>query len=183
MRGLPNAISIFRLVLVPVSLGCLYRGDHIAAFLAFLVAGVSDAADGYIARRWNLETALGRLLDPLADKVLLVGMMIALGWLGLLPVWLVALVVARDVAIVLGVVATWVLRRPIPAAPSRISKANTFAQMALCGLVLLDLVTGWRMGTIEAAFVAAVCVLTVLSAALYARVWLAHLARQPLAAR
>lgn len=175
LRVVPNLISIARLALVPLTLYWLLTGAERAALTAFVVAGVSDAVDGYVARRWRLETPLGKLLDPLADKALLAGTTMALGWLGSLPIWLVLLIVSRDVLIILGVAITWLLGRPIPAAPSGVSKANTVAQLVLCSAVLLELAVDWSAPLVIDVLVPLVVLLTVLSAATYAWRWTVHM--------
>jgi len=107
-----------------------------AAFWVFVAAGVSDALDGYIAKTFNQNTDLGAILDPLADKVLLDGVYIALALSGHLPIWLAALVVGRDVSIVLGVI---LIRRRDPVfrvRPLKTGKLNTFTQIILAAMAL-----------------------------------------------
>jgi cardiolipin synthase len=107
------------------------------AFLVFVGAGVSDAIDGWIARAWNARSALGALLDPIADKALLVSVYVTLAAINVLPDWLAILVVFRDLLIVGGVILLWVLGVPARIRPLMVSKANTFAQIALAALALL----------------------------------------------
>ena len=113
--------------------------QYVIAFCLFVAAGVSDAVDGYVAKRYATTTVLGGFLDPAADKAMLVGAYVALGVNGLLPVWLVALVVLRDMAIVTG----WLLlnnfgtRRQL--SPLWSSKVNTAVQFVLAGVVLGDM--------------------------------------------
>src|SRR5260370_4856839 len=106
MRGLglnlPNVISLGRLLLVPLAISLILDGRYYAAFWIFVIAGVSDAVDGFIAKRFDRRTRLGALLDPLADKVLLVSVYVTLGVSGQLWTWLVVLVVFRDIMIVGG---------------------------------------------------------------------------------
>ncbi len=176
LATVPNVISVLRLALVPVTLFALLNGAYAAALLAFAVAGVSDALDGYLARRLGQETAFGRLIDPAADKLLLVGTTLVLGWLGLLPAWLVALVVGRDVVIVLAVAVIWASGRPMAVAPSRISKANTFAQLLLCGTALVHLATDIHAPLLHIVLIGSVAMLTSASAILYAGALRRHLA-------
>lgn len=115
----------------------LIVADHVwAAFWVFVAAGVSDALDGYIAKTFDQSTDLGAILDPLADKVLLDGVYIALALSGNLPLWLAMLVVGRDILIVLGVV---LIRRRDPVyrvRPLRTGKLNTFLQIILAAMAL-----------------------------------------------
>ena len=136
MVSLPNLITLGRLLLVPVIISLLLDGRHVLVFTLFLVAGVSDAVDGFVAKRYNSATALGAYLDPLADKALLVSIFVALGILNHLPVWLVILVVSRDILIIGAVVLSFLIGHPVVIAPLRISKANTFLQITLASYVL-----------------------------------------------
>lgn len=133
---LPNLITIGRLLAVPLTIVLIDGGDLAVAFWVFLIAGMSDAVDGFIAKRFNAETELGRYLDPLADKALLVGVYVALSINGMLPNWLVILVVSRDVLIVGGVLLTLVMDGVYRVRPSIASKVNTAAQIVLAALVL-----------------------------------------------
>ena len=101
------------------------------ALLLFFVAGVSDGLDGYLAKHNNWTSRLGSILDPLADKLLLVSSFITLGWLGILPIWLVAAVLLRDVVIITGALAYHVVVGRYEMEPSIISKLNTFFQIML----------------------------------------------------
>ena len=110
--------------------------------MLFLLAGLSDAADGYLAKRYGWRTELGAYLDPIADKALLVSIYVTLGFAGHLPAWLVIAVVSRDILIVGAVVLSWMLSRPMSLHPILVSKANTFSQIVLAGLVLAELGLG-----------------------------------------
>lgn len=176
LANLPNAISVLRLALVPVTLTALISQAYGTALLAFAVAGISDALDGFLARKLGQETAFGRLIDPAADKLLLVGTTLALGWLGLLPIWLVALVVGRDLLIVAAVSLSWMAGRQVAVAPSRVSKANTVAQLLLNGTLILGLATGFASPLLHTLLTAAVTVLTSASAILYAVTWWSQVA-------
>lgn len=138
-----------------------------AAFWVFLVAGLSDALDGFIAKTFNSKTDLGAILDPLADKALLDGVYLALALAGHLPVWLACLVVARDVLIVIGVM---LIRRRDPVfrvRPLKIGKLNTFAQILLGAAALAIWGGVLDVGVVIAPMVLAVAVMTVLSGASY----------------
>lgn len=131
-----NLISIGRLLLV-VPLVWLIVSDHVwAAFWVFVVAGISDALDGYIAKTFNLTTDLGAILDPLADKVLLNGIYVALALSGHLPLWLAWVVIGRDILIVIGVL---LIRQRDPVfrvRPLKVGKLNTFVQIVLAAAAL-----------------------------------------------
>lgn len=136
MRLVPNIITIGRLIMVPLTVYCILTGELTAAFWLFVAAGVSDAVDGAIARLCDARTVLGAFLDPLADKALLVSVYLALCNIGLMPLWLVVLVVSRDLLIVGWVLLSYTVRQPEAMRPLFISKANTFAQLTLAALVL-----------------------------------------------
>ena len=133
---LPNLITLGRLVLVPVVLVAITEGRLDVAFWLFLVAGISDGVDGFIARHWNWRSELGAHLDPLADKALLVGTYAALGLEDRMPRWLAIIVISRDLAILGGVLLAWVMHRRIRIAPLFVSKMTTAAQIALALMVL-----------------------------------------------
>ncbi len=136
MRLVPNIITTGRLIAVPVTVYCVLAGQLNAAFWLFVAAGVSDALDGAIARFFDARTEVGAFLDPLADKALLVSVYISLCNVGLMPLWLVVLVVSRDILIVAWVLLSYTVRQPEAMKPLFISKANTFLQLMLAALVL-----------------------------------------------
>ena len=134
--NIANVITLGRLFAVPVTIW-LILGDRLAAaFWVFVIAGISDALDGWVAKRYNLITELGRALDPLADKALLVAVYVTLGSAGHLPDWLVILVVFRDFAILGGALLARTLHLDVQFEPVRISKINTVAQIVLAAAVL-----------------------------------------------
>lgn len=135
---LPNAITVFRFLLVPPVVGLLLADRFAAALIVFAVAGVSDGIDGFLAKRFHWTSQLGAMLDPLADKLLLVCSFVTLGYLGAIPMWLVVLVILRDLVIVGGAVSYHVLIEPLTAAPTRVSKLNTFAQLLVVVAVMLN---------------------------------------------
>lgn len=135
--NLPNLISLARLLSVPLAVWLIVSGSMATAFWLFVLAGVSDAVDGFIAKRYGCQTTLGSYLDPIADKVLLVSVYLAFGFQGLLPPWLVILVVSRDLLIVGGALLMHTLTLTQPKiAPLLISKLNTFAQILLAAETL-----------------------------------------------
>ena len=143
-KDIPNLISILRIILaVPVVAALLAQRFELALAL-FLVAGISDALDGFLAKHYGWTSRLGALLDPLADKALLVTCFAVLVWIKLLPVWLLVLVVARDVVIVAGAVVYNFRIQRLEAEPTIISKLNTLLQISLVVLVIIQqVVPAW----------------------------------------
>jgi len=136
LAWLPNALTVARLVLVGPTVGCILSGWTGLALTLLLAAALTDVLDGWLARSLRSETPLGALLDPLADKALLSGAFVALGWTGALPPWLVVLVAGRDLAILAGALAFRIGGRSFVPEPSRLSRLNTLAQVALVAVVL-----------------------------------------------
>lgn len=134
--SIPNIITFARLLAVPVAVYFILQRDLATAFWVFFAAGVSDALDGAIARMFRARTVLGAYLDPIADKALLVSVYVALASIGELPLWLVILVVFRDVMIVGGVMLLYTLKESLAMQPLGISKVNTAMQIALAAAVL-----------------------------------------------
>ncbi len=147
MISIPNIISVTRLLSVPLIIWLIVSDLLGLAFWVFVFAGLSDAADGFIARRLNATSALGEIIDPLADKALMVSIYVALGLQGLLPPWLVIVVVTRDVLIVAVFLVSAALDQRIETSPLRISKLNTAAQITLAALVLGEV--GLGIGTVS----------------------------------
>lgn len=133
---LPNLLCLARLAAVPVVVWAVIQRDFALALWLFIAAGISDALDGFIAKRFAAESVFGAFLDPVADKVLLVGVYIALVTRDMLPLWLVILVVFRDILIVGGALVVEVVTQRLAMEPLPISKVNTAAQIALAALVL-----------------------------------------------
>src|SRR6516165_12051562 len=166
--NLPNLISLGRLLLVPLAIVLILEGSYWGALWVFVVAGVSDAVDGFIAREFNRRTPLGALLDPLADKVLLVSVYVALGIAGQLWTWLVVLVVFRDIMIVGGFLLVQALAAmPKGFQPLFVSKINTGVQVAAVGYVLARLGLGAMPGPADLVLGMAVAVTTVASGLIY----------------
>ncbi len=140
--NIPNLITLARLFAVPLLVWLIIHGEIAAAFWVFVLAGVSDALDGFIAKRFGLITKLGTYLDPVADKALLVSAYITLGQAGHINAWLVILVVFRDVLIIGGTVLFHTLDRPVEMRPFFISKLNTLLQILLIVVLLGNLGIG-----------------------------------------
>jgi cardiolipin synthase len=172
---IPNLITIARLFLVPLTVWLIVSGEDKLAFWVFVLAGVSDGVDGFIARQFNQRSYLGGFLDPLADKVLLVSIYVTFSIVGELPVWLAILVVSRDLLIVGGVVLSWMLDKPIAMHPRAISKVNTVAQIVLASVVLADLAFAPDFSAMTVVLVGLVGVLTLGSAGVYVVDWVRHM--------
>ena len=134
--NIPNVISLFRLLLVPVAVWLIIHKYHSAAFWIFVAACISDAVDGYIAKKFDLQTELGGFLDPIADKALLMCVFVTLGQAGLISTWLVILVVFRDALIVCGALLYHLLYQNLAIQIHLVSKINTTLQFILAALVL-----------------------------------------------
>ncbi len=173
---LPNLITVGRVLLVPVVIWLIIKDAHTAAFGLFVLAGVSDAIDGFLARRYDWRTELGAYLDPVADKLLLVGIYVTLGLLGHMPAWLVLAVVSRDVLIVGAVILSWMVDRPVEMRPSVVSKANTVGQIVLAGAVLAELGFAPALEPVVTPLTWVVGILTLVSAGVYLARWLRHMA-------
>lgn len=175
----PNMITLARLFAVPVVVWAIATGESGIAFALFVAAGISDAIDGFLAKRFHLETELGAYLDPIADKALLVSMYVALAIAGELPVWLTTLVVARDLLIVGAVMLAVVLGRPVRVRPIAVSKANTLVQIVLAAVVLAANAFGWELYWPTLILTLVVAALTVTSAGAYLVEWMAHMTAGP----
>ena len=173
---LPNLITIGRLILVPLVIVMIINERWLAAFLLFVAAGISDAVDGFIAKRFDMGSELGAYLDPIADKALIVSIYITLAVVGAVPVWLVVLVVARDLMIVAAVILSWLLDKPLAIAPIVVSKLNTAAQIGFAALALGSRAFGIELGSLALACELLVALLTVASMTAYLAFWLRHMA-------
>ncbi len=176
---IPNLISVARLVLVPLVVDALLAGRYDVAFWVFLIAGVSDGIDGWIARRFDQRSELGAYLDPIADKALMVSIFVTLAVVGRVPVWLAILVVSRDVLIVGGVMLSWMLSASVPIRPLLVSKANTTAQIVFAALVLSAGAFRWDPGYLWFAGEIAVAALTTVSGGAYLVDWLRAMSSAP----
>ncbi len=175
--NLPNLISLGRLLLVPLVIWLILRSRYGVAFWIFVVAGVSDALDGFIAKHFNRRTQLGALLDPIADKTLLVSVYVTLGWANQLWTSVVILVVFRDVMIIGGFLLIQAFAAQKHYDPLYISKINTGLQIALIAFVLARLGRGADWGNVDVVLSCAVIVTTVLSGLSYILRWTRILSR------
>ena len=134
--NVPNIITLIRLGLVPAMAYYLLAEAYEIALPIFLVAALSDLADGYIARRFKLVSTFGATLDPIADKLSMLVATVLLAWQTLLPLWLAVAIVARDIVIVIGAILFLLARGRLEIAPTRLSKINTFIEFAVLLLVM-----------------------------------------------
>jgi cardiolipin synthase len=173
--SIPNIITLARIILVPVIIWAIASNEMEIAFAIFVIAGVSDAVDGFLAKRFNMASELGALLDPLADKALLVSIYVALGIWGAMPRWIVILVVSRDIMIVSAVIVSWLFDKPVEMKPLMVSKLNTAAQVALAALILASLGFGFKPTPYDAVLMGLVTVFTLVSVSLYLVEWVRHM--------
>ena len=176
---LPNFITIARLIGVPLIVWLIIADRFLAATFLFILAGLSDAADGFIAKRFGATSELGAYLDPVADKALLVSVFVTLGLNGALPAWLIVLVVSRDLFIIGALLLAYILSNPMAVHPLWVSKVNTVAQIVLIALILGERSGVAAFGPLVELVVIAVAVLTVASAGAYLVGWVRHMAGGP----
>lgn len=171
LRWLPNAISILRIALVGPILYLIADGQYGLALALFVIAGFSDGVDGYLAKRFDWHTRIGALLDPIADKLLVTGTIIALVYVKLIPLWLAALIIIRDIVIVSGATAYNYLIQPVQGEPTRISKLNTALQLLLIVFVLSRAAYDWPQQITITIIGASVVVTVVISGVDYVWSW------------
>jgi cardiolipin synthase (CMP-forming) len=173
--GLPNLITVARLLLAPLAVLMIVSQRFMPAFVIFLAAGVSDALDGFIAKRFNLRTELGAYLDPLADKALLVSIYVTLSIVGELPPAIAIIVVSRDVMILIAVLISWLLDNPVAIKPVWVSKFNTAVQIAVAALTLGGRAVGLDPFPGEEYALWLVVASTLASGGVYITQWLDHM--------
>ena len=172
---LPNVITFGRLCAVPAAVWLIVQHRLDLAFLVFVGAGVSDAVDGWLARVLHARSQLGAILDPIADKALLVSVYVTLAAIGVLPDWLAILVVFRDLVIVGGVILLFVMGQPPVIKPLLISKLNTVAQILFACVVLGSLGFDIDAGSVTLGLMIVVACTTLLSVAAYVAEWIRHM--------
>jgi cardiolipin synthase len=173
--SIPNLITLGRILLVPVVVWAITAGEMRIAFVLFLAAGISDAVDGFLAKRFGMATELGAYLDPLADKAMLVSIYVALGIADAIPGWLVILVVSRDIMIVSAVILSWLVNKPVALRPVLVSKLNTVAQIALACVIMAARGFDFDASVAAMMLTALVAALTLLSVAFYVAEWVRHM--------
>jgi cardiolipin synthase len=135
--NIPNALTVLRIILVPVIIICLIQREHLSALLLFIIAGVTDGLDGFFARILKQKSVLGSYLDPLADKTLISSSFITLAVMGGIPAWLTVIVISRDFIILIGISVLALLSIPFEVRPTMVSKMTTAFQLLAIFLVLL----------------------------------------------
>jgi cardiolipin synthase (CMP-forming) len=170
-RHLPNALTILRMLLV-VPLAWLIQDRHYnGALLLAAAAGATDALDGLLAKHCGWQSWLGGVLDPLADKLMLLACFLELGLIGAHPMWLAWLVIGRDVVIVAGAAAYHFLIGRLSAQPTPLSKFTTVIQIVYVLAQLLHLTTWFELNGLTVALMWATVACTVISGAQYVVVW------------
>lgn len=137
-RQIPNLLTGMRLLLVPFMVWLLLETRFLPALGVFAIMGLSDGLDGFLAKRYDWKTRLGEYLDPLADKAMLLSAYITLGYLTLIPLWLVSLIIIREVIILSGATAYHFMTHRLQMSPTIISKFNTLMQIILVLAVMLN---------------------------------------------
>jgi cardiolipin synthase len=159
LRHLPNFICLVRIVLIWPTIDALYSADYWTALALVFVCAVSDGLDGWLAKRFNWTSHLGKILDPLADKLLLVALFLTATWMNLIPWWLTAVAVGRDVMIGVGAVIYRFWFGPLHGRPTLMSKINTGMQLTVALAAILGAATG--MPTVE--MVTALAIVTLIT--------------------
>jgi cardiolipin synthase len=173
--SIPNLITLGRILLVPFVIWAIASGELRIAFVLFMVAAISDLIDGFLAKRFGMQTDLGAYLDPLADKVLIMSIYLTLGITGIIPRWIVILVVSRDIMIIGAVILSWLVDKPLTVKPLTISKINTAFQILYASIVLAANGFGIDAGWLITVTLALVTVFTLLSIGFYVAEWVRHM--------
>jgi cardiolipin synthase len=176
-RPHPAGADPGRILLVPILVWSIASGELELAFWLFVLAGASDAVDGFLAKRFHMQTELGAYLDPLADKALLISIYVSLAMVELIPRWVAIAVVTRDVMIIGAILLSVLLAQPVKIRPLVVSKVNTAVQIAFAALVLASAGLDLNPGRAFEVGLVAVGLLTALSAAAYLAEWMRHMAR------
>ena len=171
LAQIPNILTLSRIAAAPVLILLLRNENYEFALILFILAGITDGLDGWIAKRFDFTSQLGARLDPLADKTIIISAYLMLVVLGDLPFWLVTLVIFRDLIIVGGYLVLSTLDGHIPMQPTMTSKTNTVAQISLVIAVLLENTAWLALPNVSVILVYIVAVLTVVSGAQYVWVW------------
>ena len=172
LKWIPNIISIFRILLILPVLLLIFRSQYQWALLLFLIAGLSDALDGYLAKHFGWRTRVGALLDPVADKLLIAGSYIVLAWLNLIPFWLATIVVCRDLIIAIGVFIYSFIIEPFEGEATRISKINTFLELLFVLVILCSIAFDWPANSVITVIGSAVLVTVFISGIDYIISWI-----------
>lgn len=171
VKDIPNLLTGVRLVLVAPLVYVLLEEEYFLALCIILGAGASDGLDGFLAKHYQWQSRLGSILDPIADKLLLISSFIALALLGHIPMWLVGLALSRDVALILGSFAYHFFVEPLEIEPALFSKINTLCQILLVVIVIANQLPGLAMPRVVEWLIYLVALTTVLSGMQYAWHW------------
>ncbi len=171
LRHLPNFICLVRIALIWPTIDALYSGEYWKALALVFVCAVSDGLDGWLAKRFNWTSHLGKILDPLADKLLLVALFLTATWMNLLPWWLAAVAVGRDVMIGFGALIYRLWFGPLHGRPTIISKINTGMQLAVALAAILGAAAGMPTDEMVTALAIVTLITTVVSGADYLAVF------------
>jgi cardiolipin synthase (CMP-forming) len=172
LRQVPNTLSMLRLAAAPVAAILILKEADVAAFVLFLCAGISDALDGYLAKKFSLVSQFGAWIDPAADKLLMLASFVALTLVGAMPLWLTVAVVGRDILIVLGVLSAKAMGAPLEVKPLIAGKLSTVVQVAYVALILALLAFDLSAPELVLAGAGLTAFLAVWSFLAYAGVWL-----------
>ena len=172
---LPNLLTLMRIVMVPVVVVLLNAQEYSYALLVFTLAGITDGLDGWIAKKYQFESALGAMLDPIADKLLLVSTYTMLAVLGDIPFWLLVLVIFRDLLIVGGYWILVAMDKKAEIQPIFVSKLNTFFQILLVVLVLVHQSEWLMLDFLVSATISMVVLTTISSGICYVRIGMRQL--------
>lgn len=172
IRQLPNTLTAMRLLSAPVLAAMLLYGHEKYAFVVFAFAGLTDLADGFVAKRYGLMTVVGRYFDPAADKFLMVAAFVSLTKLGPTPLWLTLIVIGRDIAIVFGIFVSRLLGLPLRVEPLPIGKVCTAVQVVYVALILLLLALGRAEPKLAEAAALVAAAFTIASWLAYGGLWL-----------
>jgi len=171
LKWIPNIISIFRILLILPVLLLIFKSEYQWALFLFLIAGLSDALDGYLAKHFGWRTRVGALLDPVADKLLVAGSYIVLTWLNFIPFWLAMIVVSRDLIIAVGVFIYSFVIEPFEGEATKISKINTFMELLFVLVILSSAAFDWPANYVITVIGSAVLVTVFISGVDYIISW------------
>lgn len=180
LHNIPNAISMFRLLLVlPIAIA-IVEGEFVFSLVLFCIAGISDGLDGYFARKYGWVTAFGKIIDPLADKLLLLVTTVTLGLLGHFPVMVLFLMIAKDLAVVGGVLVYTALAGFPEVRPILVGKVTTVLQLLLIGYIMITLVASMSVVSMFMSILVWIVVIaTILDGCSYLWLWTNKLVRDP----
>lgn len=171
VRSVPNAITVVRGLAIPLIAWLLAEQRYLAAFWTLVASAVSDLTDGQIARRYNARTRFGEIADPVTDKLTMLTVAVALAWQGLLPLWLAAAIVVRDIVIVAGALAYHRYVGPVEMSPTRLSKLNTALEFVVLATVLADAAQLVEASELLSVLFALVCATVIGSGVQYVVIW------------